>query len=89
MRIKEGFRLREICGTFVVVPEGIELVNFNKMLSLNESAAYLWKEVEGKDFDVELLSRLLLEQYEVEEEVARKDAEALLSKWIESGVVIE
>ncbi|MGM9787937.1 MAG: PqqD family protein [Candidatus Cryptobacteroides sp.] len=89
MKIKEGFRLREICGTFVVVPEGIELVNFNKMLSLNESAAYLWKEVEGKDFDVDVLSRLLLEQYEVEEEVARKDAETLLSKWIESGVVIE
>lgn len=88
MRIKNGFRLREICGTFVVVPEGLELVNFNKMLSLNETAAYLWKEVEGKDFDAESLSKLLLEHYEVEEEVARKDAEALLSKWIESGVVL-
>ncbi len=87
MRIKNGFRLREICGTYVVVPEGLELVNFNKMLSLNETAAYLWKEVEGKDFDAESLSKLLLEHYDVEEEVARRDAEALLAKWIESGVV--
>ena len=87
MRIKNGFRLREICGTYVVVPEGLELVNFNKMLSLNETAAYLWKEVEGKDFDAESLSKLLLEHYDVEEEVARRAAEALLAKWIESGVV--
>ena len=87
MRIKNGFRLREICGTYVVVPEGLELVNFNKMLSLNETAAYLWKEVEGKDFDAESLSKLLLEHYDVEEGVARRDAEALLAKWIESGVV--
>ena len=87
MRIKNGFRLREICGTYVVVPEGLELVNFNKMLSLNETAAYLWKEVEGKDFDAESLSKLLLEHYDVEEEIARRDAEALLAKWIESGVV--
>ena len=87
MRIKNGFMLREICGTYVVVPEGLELVNFNKMLSLNETAAYLWKEVEGKDFDAESLSKLLLEHYDVEEEVARRDAEALLAKWIESGVV--
>ena len=87
MRIKNGFRLREICGTYVVVPEGLELVNFNKMLSLNETAAYLWKEVEGKDFDAESLSKLLFEHYDVEEEVARRDAEALLAKWIESGVV--
>ena len=87
MRINNGFRLREICGTYVVVPEGLELVNFNKMLSLNETAAYLWKEVEGKDFDAESLSKLLLEHYDVEEEVARRDAEALLAKWIESGVV--
>ena len=87
MRIKNGFRLREICGTYVVVPEGLELVNFNKMLSLNETAAYLWQAVAGKDFDAASLSKLLLEHYDVEEEVARRDAEALLAKWIESGVV--
>ena len=87
MRIKEGFRLREICGSFVVVPEGAELVNFNKMLSLNESAAYLWRVVEGKDFDTETLQELLLKAYEVEPEVASNDAQALMDKWIESGVV--
>ena len=47
MKIKEGFILRKICGEYVVVGEGLAQVNFNKMLSLNASAAYLWEQFQG------------------------------------------
>lgn len=87
MKIVEGFKLREVCGSYVVVPEGADLVNFNKMLSLNESAAYLWQELESKEFDAQVMADLLLEKYEIDAELALKDATALLSKWIEIGVV--
>ena len=86
MRIKDGFTLRSICGEYVVVGEGLQQVNFNKMLSLNESAAYLWKAVQGKDFTTEDLTRLLLDQYEVTEEVASADAKKLCEIWMEQGV---
>ena len=49
MKIKEGFILRKICGEYVVVGEGLAQVNFNKMLSLNASAAYLWEQFQGKE----------------------------------------
>ena len=75
MKIKEGFILRSICGEYIVVGEGLAQVNFNKMLSLNESAAYLWKEVEGKEFTKEDLVKLLLDRYEVSEEQAAADVE--------------
>ncbi len=87
MRIKEGFTLREIIGQFVVIGEGLKQVNFNKMISLNESAAYLWKGVEGKDFTVEDLTKLLTDRYEVGEEQAASDAAAIAQKWIDAGVV--
>ena len=87
MRIKEGFTLREIIGQFVVIGEGLKQVNFNKMISLNESAAYLWKGVEGKDFTVEDLTKLLTDRYEVGEEQAASDAGAIAQKWIDAGVV--
>ena len=89
MKIKEGFILRSICGEFVVVGEGLAQVNFNKMLSLNESAAYLWKAVQDKEFTVEDLTRLLLDEYDVDEATAAKDAKALAEKWIEVGIVAE
>ncbi len=87
MRIVEGFKLRKICGENVVVPEGAKLVNFNKMLSLNETAAFLWESVQGKEFDAQTLSDLLSQRYEVAPERALSDAQALLAKWQEVGVV--
>lgn len=87
MKIKEGFILRTICGEHIVVGEGLAQVNFNKMLSLNESAAYLWKEAEGKEFTQEDLVKLLLDKYEVSQEQAAVDVEKLTATWIQEGVV--
>lgn len=87
MKIVDGFKLREVCGEFVVVPEGSKLVNFNKMLSLNESAAFLWKAVEGKDFDVQTLADLLVKEYEIDSALALSDVGKILDKWVEIGVV--
>lgn len=89
MRIKEGFILRSICGEYVVVGEGLAQVNFNKMLSLNNTAAYLWKELEGKDFTLDTMVDLLLENYDVTREQAAEDVEKLLQIWIKEGVVQE
>ena len=86
MKLKQGFTLRQICGEYVVVGEGLAQVNFNKMLSLNESAAYLWQEVAGKEFTKEDLVKLLLDKYEVEPERAAADVEKLVSIWVEQGV---
>jgi len=87
MRIKEGFALRSIVGQYVVIGEGINQVNFNKMISLNESAAYLWENLVGRDFTVKDMTDLLTEKYEVEEEIAATDAAKLATAWIEAGVV--
>ena len=89
MKIIDGFRLRKLGKEHIVVGEGLAQVNFNKMISLNESAAYLWESVEGKDFSVEDLTALLLEKYEVEEAIAARDAAALAQAWKEAGVISE
>lgn len=87
MRLKEGFTLRTICGEHVVIGEGLAQVNFNKMLSLNATAAYLWEQVQGKDFTVEDLVTLLTDKYEVSADQARQDALKLVQVWQEQGVV--
>jgi len=87
MKVVEGFRLREICGEFIIIPESTELVNFNKMIHLNATAAYLWEQVSGmKEFSVETLVSLLTEKYDVSQETAAKDAAAIADKWVEIGI---
>lgn len=48
MRIKDGFELREICGEHVILSHGMDNIDFSKIISLNETAAFLWKEACGK-----------------------------------------
>ena len=86
MRIKEGFVLRTICGQHVVSGEGSANVNFSKLVSLNESAAYLFKKVGNDEFTPDTLADLLLEEYEVDRETALKDAEILCAQWKEIGI---
>ena len=50
MKTKQGFRLRQVCGENVIVGEGIENIDFSKIINMNESAAYLWEKVAGKEF---------------------------------------
>ena len=88
MKIKEGFKLRTLCGEHIVVGEGINVVDFNKMLTLNDSAAWLWEQVQGRDFTSADLVGLLMEKYEVEEQRAAEDVDKLLQTWQQEGIVI-
>lgn len=53
MRTKKGFELRNVCGENIIVAEGKENIDFSQIISLNESAAYLWKNIQDKDFNTE------------------------------------
>ena len=86
MKIKEGFVLRTICGQNVVSGEGSANVNFSKLVSLNDSAAYLFKAVGQEDFTPERLADLLTKEYEVDRDTALKDAETLCAQWKEIGI---
>lgn len=87
MKIKKGFELRDVCGEHIIVAYGKENIDFNKVISLNESASYLWKHIVDKDFTAETLASLLCEEYEVDAETAVQDAKTLLDEWIQVGLV--
>lgn len=87
MKLKKGFELRDICGEKVIIATGIENVDFNQMIALNETAAELWKAVEGKDFDANTLAQLLCNDYEVSQEQALADSQALINDWKQQGIV--
>ncbi len=87
MRIVEGFKMRSVAGEMVVSGEGVNQLNFNKLIALNETAAYLWERVEGREFDAQVMADLLVEEFEVDAPRALEDAKALLQSWIDCGLV--
>ncbi len=87
MKIIKGFKLRKVAGEMIVSGESIAQINFNKLIALNESAAYLWGEVAESDFTVERLAELLVAKYEIDFQRALADATAVARSWAEVGLV--
>ncbi|MBR3878463.1 MAG: PqqD family protein [Bacteroidaceae bacterium] len=87
MKVKKGFELQEVCGEFIIVPAGIENVDFSKIISLNETAADIWKSVaEMNEFSIDDMVSILMEQYEVDEQTAREDCSKIAELWKEMGL---
>ena len=88
MKIKDGFEMQSVCGEYIIVPAGSENVDYSKIISLNETAAYLWENVVTKDsFTIDDMTALLLAEYDVEENVAREDCEMIVECWKEMELV--
>lgn len=90
MKVKEGFELQNVCNEHLLIPAGIENVDFSKIISLNPTAAYLWENVASMEtFTIDTLVELLLQEYEVDEPTAREDSEMIAQRWIETGIAEE
>lgn len=90
MKIKKGFKLRNVCGEHVIVAEGIENVDFTNIISMNESSAYLWNNIQDLDyFDENILANLLTEEYSVTAETALNDSKKLIKDWLKAGIIEE
>ena len=87
MKIKDGFNLKNVCGEYVIVATGRKNIDFSRLISLNASAAEVWEAVVGKDFEIDDVVKVLLDNYEVDEATARADAEKLMASWKEVGLV--
>lgn len=80
--------LREVAGSYVVVAVGKRSEQFNGMVNLNETGAFLWKLVEQGASRDELLNSLL-ETYEVEREKAEQDVDKFISVLQQNNFVEE
>ena len=87
MRTKKGYRLRPLGKEYILVAEGLEVENANQMISMNATGAFLWEAVEGKDFDAEVLAQLLVDEYGIDIETAKKDVMPLIQIWEKAGII--
>ena len=84
MKINENFVLREVAGSWVVIPIGEKSVDFNGMMNLNETGVLLWRELE-KGADKEALVTALTAEYEVSAEEAAKDIDEFIAVLMKAG----
>lgn len=87
MKIKDGFVLRPLGEEYIIIGEDIARVDFNKIISLNATAAYLWENLEGKEFSIEDMVDLLIAKYDVDRETALNDSVKLAEKFVSAEIL--
>lgn len=83
MKIKEGFILREVAGSYLVVAVGKAVKEFNGVVNLNETGAFLWKLLEKSATEEEMVNALLKE-YDVDRVTAEADVKGFVDKLLEA-----
>ena len=85
MKISEGYLLRTVAGKNIVVSIGSE-VNFNGMLTLNDTGVFFWNLLQ-KDTTKEEMLEAVLKEYDVSSDIALQDIENFIQKLKDSGIL--
>lgn len=85
MRIKKEFIKRKIAGECVVVPAGDTALSFNGLISLNDVGEFLWDQMQ-EDTTVDQLVNCLMDEYEVEEHMAKPDVIEFTNKLLAAAI---
>jgi len=88
MKIKEGFILRKIADTYIVVAVGEEAKKANVMITLNETGGFLWDKL-SEGADEEGLVQAILDTYDIDADTAKSDVKAFVAKVKENNLVTE
>lgn len=86
MKIKEGYLIREIAGCHMVVPIGERVIEFKGIMTLNDTASFIWKRM-SNDVTYDQILSAVLDEYEIDESTAKDDLDDFLKKARENGVL--
>ena len=88
MKIKPGFILKNVAGSNIVLPVGAA-ADFNGMITLNESGAFLWKHLEKDTTEAALKEAVLAAFADTEEAYAEECVRDFIKKLRESDLLTE
>lgn len=88
MKIKEGFVLRQVGNSYVVVAVGLQTLDFKGMIRLNETGAFLWKQLAEAECTEESLVAAMTNEYDVDSERAAADVGAFIRSLQEADLLV-
>ena len=86
MKIREGFILREVAGTFVIISAGDDNLDFKGVITVNEVGALIWRGVEAGIGKEEIVEKIVSE-YDVAKDIASADCDEFLAQLISKNII--
>lgn len=88
MKLRGDLQLRKLGDAHILVDPGHDRLDVSKVFTFNETAVQIWLELQGKEFNVESVTAVLLDNYEVGEAEAERDAAVLVKQFEKQGFLI-
>ena len=86
MKLNGRYRLRKVGDTFVVVKlGGGQSVNFSQLITVNDTGAFIFNQLE-KEITMDELVAAIMGEYEIDEAGAKEAAETYVNKLVELGI---
>jgi len=79
MKIKNGFILREVAGNFIVVPVGHKTIDFNGIVTLNKTGAFIWSILEN-DVTFDEIMNELQQKFSLDYDLLKLDLNEFIEK---------
>ena len=86
LKLDKEYVLRQIGDDYVIVPVGKAALDFNGMITVNDTGAFLWEQL-VKGTSKEGLLQTLLETYEVIQEEAERDIDEFLDVLYKNNIL--
>ena len=86
MKIKKDLVIRQVAGTWAVLPVASNVLDFDGMLTLNETGVMLWQLLENES-SIEELASALMQEYEVDREEALADVGEFVETLKKAGCI--
>lgn len=88
MKLRSDLTIRQLGDESIIVDPSQDMVDMTKVFTLNETAAFLWNQLQGQDFSVDNIVTILLENYDVTDKVARQDAQVMIDSFTKQGLLV-
>lgn len=86
IQIRPGYSLRNVLDMYVVMGTGKEAYTPNRIMSVNETGAFLWALMEKGVERAELIERMTNE-YDVSAETAASDVDSFIAQLKEKNLI--
>lgn len=86
MKKIQDFILREVADEYILIPTGSTTEKFNGIITLTESAAFIYEHIEEAD-SFESLVEMITKEYDIDKQTAMQDAYMFINHMLQNGMI--
>ena len=86
MKKIQEFILREIADEYLLIPTGKTTETFNGMITLSETAAFIYEHLEEANSFDELID-IITKEYDIDKQTAANDAYQFITHMLSQGMI--